>query len=216
MSKKVKLKLDEEKGSAFVCLDNVRLSYPYLNDPRPKKKGEEDRKDKWEASFIIDHTMGSPFKTNFGNLKKAIDFVRAQVFKSRKVVAMVHPNTKKEGTPGYEDEKGYYICAPSYGRKPTIQDNRKVTRDDAPDSLFYPGARVNAVIRVYGQIKKGEGTQNRVACSLEAIQFLDHDTRIDSVSSVDTDEWFEVHDVSDDDEDGEEADYEEEEEGSWV
>lgn len=205
-----KLKLHEDKKAATLQLQNVRLSYPYLDAPRPKKKGEEDRPDKWEASFIVDSTMGSPFKENLADLKKAIAFVREKAFNGRKVVAMVHSNKKKDNEPGYEDEKGYFLCAPSYKTKPLILDNNKTERSEAPESMFYAGARVHAVIRVYAQHSKGEGMPNRVACSLEAIQFVDHDKRIDGRKQIDPDEWFGVEEIKNSSDEGGDGDWENE------
>lgn len=190
-----------EKTNVQVTLKNVRLCFPKLGDEGETTSFGSKR---WGAMFEIDDRVGSTRnkfttdrkKENAEKLKAAVNEVRDQAFKSKKVPS---PFRKSDGSSDYIPEGVLFINAARYKFPPQIYNENLVEVSGEDMNRFYPGARVNVVLNLYPQFAdKAKGTVNRVNASLEKIQFIGHDERLGGATLDPKDCGLEEVEVSDD------------------
>jgi len=198
---------ETQKDPNTFAVKNVRMSYPRLTEAL--KETNKNGKDHWSVALIIDQRKGAPAKENLKAVTDAIARVRKESFGGKKVTAFLHDggDEKKEDVEGYG--KGtFYFTARKYIEQPRMIDHTKqpVKGDKDISRIFYPGARVSAIISVYAQ--KGGEFADKVACRLECLQFVNHDGKLTSFTPVEVDDYLDAVEVTDapEDESGEAPD----------
>lgn len=150
-----------------VLLENVRLSFPALFEP--KAGDEPGSKPKYGATFLL-HKVKN--QKSIKALEAAVETVKktADVLKGKKIAkAPIRDGSEKDQLDGYTDEV-MFISARNHNRVGVV--NRKCVSVTAQDvkEVPYAGCFVNATVECYGYThpKSGAG----VTWSLRNVQFV--------------------------------------------
>lgn len=176
----------------LVKVGPVRMSYPHLFEPYRSK--EPGKAGKYGAKLLFDR--------NDDNGKADAKALHAKIVEMCKVnFKQSIPSEKlclRDGKQLTEDQHGYFVLSASETIKPIVVDRKKqpVT---AEDELFYPGANVIAIIRLWPQNDPAYG--KRINANLVSVQFHSHGERLGGRARPKIDEIYDdISDQFDDDE----------------
>ena len=145
-----------------VTLNNVRLSFPALWEPR--KGPDANSKASYQAAFLLDK------KDNVADIaavKAAIAAITKETFKGKQPPKIcLRDGSEKPDLEGYGDGV-MFINARSDKRPHVI--GRKMEAIGPDDGIVYAGCYVNATIRLWGQ---DNNYGKRINAQLRAIQFV--------------------------------------------
>lgn len=145
-----------------VTLNNVRLSFPALWEPR--KGPDANSKPAYQAAFILDKKSNA---ADIASVKAAIATVVKEAFKGKQPPKIaLREGTEKPDTDGYGEEV-MFINARS-DRRPQVV-GRRMEPINAEDNKVYAGCYVNATIRLWPQDNQ---YGKRINAQLRAIQFV--------------------------------------------
>jgi len=147
------------------------LSYPHIYAPfRSKIPGQVGR---FGAKLLLDR--------NDADAKADAKALNAKIMEMCKTHFKTSiPSDKlclRDGKQLTEDMHKYFVVSASESTKPIVVDRKRnpVNEEDGAD-LFYPGAKVIAVIRLWAQDSKDWG--KRINANLVSLQFHSHGTRL--------------------------------------
>lgn len=148
--------------SVNVTLNNVRLSFPALWEPR--KGPDANSKASYQAAFLLDK------KTNAAEItavKNAIAQIVKEAFKGKAPPKIaLRDGAEKPDVDGY-GEGVMFINARS-DKRPHVVD-RKLRPLDANSNVPYAGCYVNATVRLWAQ---DNNYGKRINAQLRAVQFV--------------------------------------------
>jgi Txe/YoeB family toxin of Txe-Axe toxin-antitoxin module len=153
--------MSNEQNKTNVKIVNARLSFPAIF--RPKKGPEENSKEAFSATFILDK------KTNASSIKAIKDMIAQIVrddFKGKTPPKICLRDGAEKELDGYGEDV-MFISA-RCDRRPQV-----VNRDMSPlvedDGKPYAGCYVNATVRLWAQDNK---FGKRINAQLRAVQFV--------------------------------------------
>jgi hypothetical protein len=180
--------MTEAKVNNLIKLNDVRLSFPSLFQPKDWKN---DAKPRYEATFMLDKTIHA---NEIKLIQEQIDEILTNK-KMKKPTPSSFLICLKDGDAGEREElKGhYYLCAKSNNRVPLLEKNPKIEVTD--ENRFYGGCYVSAYIQIVEYNKTGKG----ITAYLKSVQFRKDGERFGNsfhdistaYDSVDTDEELE-------------------------
>jgi len=145
-----------------VTLNNVRLSFPALWEPR--KGPDANSKASYQAAFLLDKKDNA---TDIAAVKAAIAAITKEAFKGKQPPKIcLRDGSDKPDLEGYGDEV-MFINARSDKRPHVI--GRKMEAIRPEDGVVYAGCYVNATVRLWGQDNQ---YGKRINAQLRAIQFV--------------------------------------------
>lgn len=145
-----------------VTLNNVRLSFPALWEPR--KGPDANSKASYQAAFLLDKTDNA---ADIAAVKAAIAAITKETFKGKQPPKIcLREGSEKPDLEGYGDGV-MFINARSDKRPHVI--GRKMEAIGPDDGIVYAGCYVNATIRLWGQ---DNNYGKRINAQLRAIQFV--------------------------------------------
>ena len=145
-----------------VTLNNVRLSFPALWEPR--KGPDANSKASYQAAFILDKKDNA---ADIAAVKAAIAAITKETFKGKQPPKIcLRDGSEKPDLEGYGDGV-MFIYARSDKRPHVI--GRKMEAIGPDDGIVYAGCYVNATIRLWGQ---DNNYGKRINAQLRAIQFV--------------------------------------------
>jgi hypothetical protein len=154
-----------------VTLRNVRLSYPFLFEPKGFGNDPTSKK-AYSAAFILDKKRNA---AEIVALQKAIEHVKRDKWKGKAVAAKpcLRDGSEKNGTDGYSDDVMFVsartykaVGSGQYDRKVVDAGLRPLTKDSGKP---YAGCYVTAIIRLWAQDNQ---YGKRVNASLGHVQFI--------------------------------------------
>lgn len=147
----------------IIKLNNVRLSYPQLFEPRAAAGSD---KLKYSATFLLDKKEHAGL---IKHIEKQIERVALDFFKKKVTLkkSCLHDGNEKEDTEGYGDEVMFVTSSDT--RRPVVVD-RDLTPLTKDDNKPYAGCYVNATVRLYAYDHKVGG--KGVSMALRAVQFV--------------------------------------------
>ena len=163
-----------------VKLVNARLSFPALF--RPKKGPEENSKEAFSATFILDK------KTNASSIKAIKDMIAQIVrddFKGKTPPKICLRDGAEKELDGYGEDV-MFISARS-DRRPQVV-GRDMSSLVEGDGILYAGCYVNATVRLWAQDNK---FGKRINAQLRAVQFVKEGSRFGE-GTVDVSKEFEA------------------------
>ena len=184
-----------------LVLRNVRLSYPHLDEPYAGENDDGNAVAKYTAKLIT-CPKDPEFKGNIKRVKAAVEAALEEKFGSNppKIAKDRRFYVKIDGDmDGYEDFIGCYRFGGNSKTRPTLVSRfrdpktgkpQMVAEEDIAD-VFYPGCRVNAVLKVWCQSNK---FGKRINAFLDAVQFHKDDTPLGR-SSIDPEDVFAFEDA---------------------
>lgn len=168
-----------------------RLAFPALFDPKPVSKQKPDEL-KYQAVLLLPpDTDLAPF---YACVKAAMVEKFGKVVKLSPAKNPIRSCEEKEDLEGYDE--GWHYINTKGGYKPTVVDQALKAVDDP--SRVYPGLWCKFHLVAYGW--KHDTGGNGVSFSLEAVQMVKDDDRLDSRKSA-SDLFEPLVEVSDDDDD---------------
>lgn len=145
-----------------VTLNNVRLSFPALWEPR--KGPDATSKASYQAAFLLDKKDNA---ADIAAVKAAIAAITKETFKGKQPPKIcLREGSEKPDLEGYGDGV-MFINARSDKRPHVI--GRKMEAIGPDDGIVYAGCYVNATIRLWGQ---DNNYGKRINAQLRAIQFV--------------------------------------------
>jgi hypothetical protein len=145
-----------------VTLNNVRLSFPALWEPR--KGPDANSKASYQAAFLLDKKDNA---ADIAAVKAAIAAITKETFKGKQPPKIaLRDGSEKPDLEGYGDDV-MFINARSDKRPHVI--GRKMEAIGPDDGIVYAGCYVNATIRLWGQDNQ---YGKRINAQLRAIQFV--------------------------------------------
>ena len=162
-----------------VFIQNARLSFPALAEPRETMAGNGDLK--YQATFLLDPDNPSVKRLQEAIIKIARSEYKEKadsVLKNRDKVPLKKGNDKETVSPGYENK--LYISAKSK-KQPELRDaNPRVVITDPKVIMdkFVPGYRVNGYVELYSYSVKGPTgatIKSGIAAGLLSVQFAAYD-----------------------------------------
>lgn len=145
-----------------VTLNNVRLSFPALWEPR--KGPDANSKASYQAAFLLDKKDNA---ADIAAVKAAIAAITKETFKGKQPPKIcLREGSEKPDLEGYGDGV-MFINARSDKRPHVI--GRKMEAIGPDDGIVYAGCYVNATIRLWGQ---DNNYGKRINAQLRAIQFV--------------------------------------------
>ena len=145
-----------------VTLNNVRLSFPALWEPR--KGPDANSKASDQAAFLLDKKDNA---ADIAAVKAAIAAITKETFKGKQPPKIcLRDGSEKPDLEGYGDGV-MFINARSDKRPHVI--GRKMEAIGPDDGIVYAGCYVNATIRLWGQ---DNNYGKRINAQLRAIQFV--------------------------------------------
>jgi Protein of unknown function (DUF2815) len=159
------------------------LSYPHLWTPfRSKTPGQTG---KYGAKLLLNRNDPDA-KADALTIHKQIQEMCKANFKQS------IPSDKlclRDGKQLTEDLHDYFVVSASESIKPVVVDRKRnvVNEEDGAD-LFYPGAKVVAIIRLWAQDSKDWG--RRINANLVSLQFHSHGTRLGGRARPNVDEIY--------------------------
>lgn len=145
-----------------VTLNNVRLSFPALWEPR--KGPDATSKASYQAAFILDKKDNA---ADIAAVKAAIAAITKETFKGKQPPKIcLRDGSEKPDLEGYGDGV-MFINARSDKRPHVI--GRKMEAIGPDDGIVYAGCYVNATVRLWGQ---DNNYGKRINAQLRAIQFV--------------------------------------------
>jgi hypothetical protein len=145
-----------------VTLNNVRLSFPALWEPR--KGPDANSKASYQAAFLLDKKDNA---ADIAAVKAAIAAITKETFKGKQPPKIcLRDGSEKPDLEGYGDGV-MFINARSDKRPHVI--GRKMEAIGPDDGIVYAGCYVNATIRLWGQ---DNNYGKRINAQLRAIQFV--------------------------------------------
>lgn len=145
-----------------VTLNNVRLSFPALWEPR--KGPDANSKASYQAAFILDKKDNA---ADIAAVKAAIAAITKETFKGKQPPKIcLRDGSEKPDLEGYGDGV-MFINARSDKRPHVI--GRKMEAIGPDDGIVYAGCYVNATVRLWGQ---DNNYGKRINAQLRAIQFV--------------------------------------------
>jgi hypothetical protein len=151
-----------ELTSTNVTLNNVRLSFPALWEPR--KGPDANSKASYQAAFILDKKANA---TDIASVKNAIAQIVKEAFKGKAPPKIaLREGSEKGDVDGY-GEGVMFINARS-DKRPHVVD-RKLRPLDANNELLHAGCYVNATIRLWAQDNQ---YGKRINAQLRAVQYV--------------------------------------------
>ena len=163
-----------------VKLVNARLSFPALF--RPKKGPEENSKEAFSATFILDK------KTNASSIKAIKDMIAQIVrddFKGKTPPKICLRDGAEKELDGYGEDV-MFISA-RCDRRPQVV-GRDMSSLVEGDGILYAGCYVNATVRLWAQDNK---FGKRINAQLRAVQFVKEGSRFGE-GPVDVSKEFEA------------------------
>jgi hypothetical protein len=170
-----------------VTLNNVRLSFPALWEPR--KGPDATSKPAYQAAFILDKKAN---EADIAAVKTVIAAIVKESFKGKQPPKIaLRDGSEKPDVDGYGD--GVMFINSRSDKRPQVV-GRKMEAIAEADNKVYAGCYVNATIRLWAQDNQ---FGKRINAQLRAIQFVrDGDEFGDG--SVDVNKEFKALDDSDD------------------
>lgn len=145
-----------------VTLNNVRLSFPALWEPR--KGPDANSKASYQAAFLLDKKDNA---ADIAAVKAAIAAITKETFKGKQPPKIcLRDGSEKPDLEGYGDGV-MFINARSDKRPHVI--GRKMEAIGPDDGIVYAGCYVNATVRLWGQ---DNNYGKRINAQLRAIQFV--------------------------------------------
>lgn len=145
-----------------ITLNNVRLSFPALWEPR--KGPDANSKASYQAAFLLDKKDNA---ADIAAVKAAIAAITKETFKGKQPPKIcLREGSEKPDLEGYGEEV-MFINARSDKRPHVI--GRKMEAIGPDDGIVYAGCYVNATIRLWGQDNQ---YGKRINAQLRAIQFV--------------------------------------------
>lgn len=145
-----------------VTLNNVRLSFPALWEPR--KGPDATSKASYQAAFLLDKKDNA---ADIAAVKAAIAAITKETFKGKQPPKIcLRDGSEKPDLEGYGDGV-MFINARSDKRPHVI--GRKMEAIGPDDGIVYAGCYVNATVRLWGQ---DNNYGKRINAQLRAIQFV--------------------------------------------
>ena len=145
-----------------ITLNNVRLSFPALWEPR--KGPDANSKASYQAAFLLDKKDNA---ADIAAVKAAIAAITKETFKGKQPPKIcLREGSEKPDLEGY-GESVMFINARSDKRPHVI--GRKMEAIGPDDGIVYAGCYVNATIRLWGQ---DNNYGKRINAQLRAIQFV--------------------------------------------
>jgi hypothetical protein len=145
-----------------IALNNVRLSFPALWEPR--KGPDANSKASYQAAFLLDKKDNA---ADIAAVKAAIAAITKETFKGKQPPKIaLRDGSEKPDLEGYGDGV-MFINARSDKRPHVI--GRKMEAIGPDDGIVYAGCYVNATIRLWGQDNQ---YGKRINAQLRAIQFV--------------------------------------------
>lgn len=148
--------------SVNVTLNNVRLSFPSLWEPR--KGPDANSKASYQAAFILDKKSNA---AEIMAVKNAIMQIVKEGFKGKAPPKIaLRDGSEKPDVDGYGD--GVMFINARSDRRPHVVD-RKLNPLDANSNIPYAGCYVNATVRLWPQ---DNNYGKRINAQLRAVQFV--------------------------------------------
>jgi hypothetical protein len=145
-----------------VTLNNVRLSFPALWEPR--KGPDANSKASYQAAFLLDKKDNAK---DIEAVKAAIAAITKETFKGKQPPKIaLRDGSEKPDVDGYGD--GVMFINARSDRRPHVV-GRKMEPLSPDDGIPYAGCYVNATIRLWGQDNQ---YGKRINAQLRAVQFV--------------------------------------------
>lgn len=145
-----------------VTLNNVRLSFPALWEPR--KGPDANSKASYQAAFLLDKKDNAK---DIEAVKAAIAAITKETFKGKQPPKIaLRDGSEKPDVDGYGD--GVMFINARSDRRPHVV-GRKMEPLAPDDGIPYAGCYVNATIRLWGQDNQ---YGKRINAQLRAVQFV--------------------------------------------
>lgn len=156
-----------------VLLENVRLAFPALFEPRAVQDGTP----RFSACFIIDPKSKAAAAVKDAIRKVAAEKWGAQgesvlkkLVADKRVAYKTEPRTNKDGEV-YAGFEGMDSLNASNKVRPAVVDRNRVPLAPA-DGRPYAGCYVNAMVDIWAQDSARPGLGRRINCTLMGVQFL--------------------------------------------
>lgn len=151
-----------DQTSANVTLNNVRLSFPALWEPR--KGPDANSKASYQAAFILNKQSNA---ADITAVKNAISQIVKEAFKGKAPPKIaLREGSEKGDVDGYGD--GVMFINARSDKRPHVVD-RKLRPLDPTSGTPYAGCYVNATIRLWAQDNQ---YGKRINAQLRAVQFV--------------------------------------------
>lgn len=145
-----------------VTLNNVRLSFPALWEPR--KGPDANSKASYQAAFLLDKKDNA---AEINAVKAAIAAITKDTFKGKQPPKIcLRDGSEKPDVDGYGD--GVMFINARSDKRPHVV-GRKMEPLAPDDGIPYAGCYVNATIRLWGQDNQ---YGKRINAQLRAVQFV--------------------------------------------
>lgn len=145
-----------------VTLNNVRLSFPALWEPR--KGPDANSKASYQAAFLLDKKDNAK---DIEAVKAAIATITKETFKGKQPPKIaLRDGAEKPDVDGYGD--GVMFINARSDKRPHVV-GRKMETLMPDDGIPYAGCYVNATIRLWGQDNQ---YGKRINAQLRAVQFV--------------------------------------------